>query len=209
MTPPSPDRPTDATPGDGASDPVSGYALFEEAARREAPVPWHAQAPGNAIERMFPAYEGWMLVSRRENTTLNTLIGDALPAERLPTLSFFAFARPGQAAAVIFDPFLPESANQHYGTSARLVYWPYLHPDKRRHLLSQSFNAAIVTPSLPRLLIAVRDRALHDPGPDTRTVWRARSASLLSDVLSHPTLPERDRDALHTMAALGAFDDPY
>lgn len=215
------DYPTDSIPDreptPGAAASTDGGRLFFAATHREAPVPWHAQVPGDAIERMFPAYEGWVRLSRNENTFLNTLLGDALPDQRTSTLSFYAYARPGQAAAVIFDPFLLDPANDYYGQSARLVYWPSLHPDKRRFLLSRTFNAAVVADSPSALLAGVRARITSDPSPHTRAIWRARSTPLLHDLLDasparvsalSEVLTDVDRSTLSTMAALGAFDLP-
>lgn len=188
-----------------ATDPVSATALFEHVASRVTAVPWHAQVPGLAIERAFPSSEGWARLSANPTTLLHSLTGDAHPAERLLSLSFYAYARPGQAVGLILDPFESDHPPRGSGRSPRLVHWRSLHPDKRRIRLVKAFDSALVTPTPSGLLAAVRDRATNDPDPDVRVIWRTRTTTLLGDLMASEALDETERTTLRTLAALGAF----
>lgn len=187
---------------------MDGAALFVHAMHRDAPVPWHAQVPSDAVARMFPAHEGWERLSRLLNSTLNSMIGDEPPQDRTHTLSFYAYARPGLSVALIHDAFLLDDHKGAPGRAHKLVYWPSLHPDKRRRMLSETFDAAVVAPSPVSLLAAVRERVHYDPDPVVRDIWRNRSDRLLEDLMDHPALDEREHDTLTTMTALGAFEAP-
>lgn len=183
---------------------VSGYALFQHAAARSTVVPWLAQAPGMAVERVLPPSEGWQGLSRHETQIVSSLNGEALPAERLHSLSFYAFIRPGQCVGLVLDPFLLHRDDGPY--PSRLVRWGSLHPDKRRFLLNKAFNSAVVAPTPIAFLTKVRERCSHDPSPDVRAIWQARSSPLLRHLTVHPAVSETERDTLRTMTALGAFE---
>lgn len=188
--------------------PQSGTDLLGRAVGRSTALPWNASDPGSSVSRALPYSEGWLRVSANPTTLPRTLPGNAPAAERLLSLSFYAYARPGQAVGLILDPF---HAFRPHQQAPRLLHWTILHPDTRRTLLARAFTSAIVAPSPLALVHGVRERAAHDPDPDVRAIWRARaSTSLVPDLLADDALPpdvldESERDILRTMAALGAF----
>lgn len=185
--------------------PATARDLFEATTSRPTAVPWHAQVPGQAMERVFPPSDGWVRLSANPTTLLHSITGDARAAERLLSLSFYAFARPGQAVGVILDPFAPDVPPRASRQHPRLVNWRSLHPDQRRPLLAHAFDTALVASTPTGLLSAVRDRAAHDPDPEVRTIWGTRTSTLLRDLLDHAALDESERASLRTMVALGAF----
>lgn len=197
-TTPSPETP--------AAQVTGADRLVQEAKGRGTVLPWTAQCPGLAIERTLPHSEGWARLSESNTLVLESIAGDAPAAERVLSLSFYAYARPGQAVALVLDPFEADYPAPASGRPPRLVHWRCLHPDKRGRLVAKAFGAAVVAPSPSALHAAVRDRATRDPDPDVRVIWRRHTATLLRDLLISEAVDEAERSTLRTMAALGAFE---
>lgn len=107
---------------------MDGAALFVHATHREAPVPWHAQVPSDAVARIFPAHEGWQRLSRLLNSTLNSMIGDEPPQDRTHTLSFYAYTRPGLSVALIHDAFLLDGPETHRDAPTNSCTGPHCIP---------------------------------------------------------------------------------